>query len=413
MIPFDYHRNKNFRILSFGKGPYRASKPRRRLQCQFMLCGLICLGVMTTAVSINANQQAENFRITERTLQTLGQENVPQSLLDALRPLLNQLYTSETEFVKILEGIRDPERNAPQAEEIDLILKHAMLNKLWVQSEKTEVDLEKGESLLTGSVQGGIPKDDIIFSADKVRIVTEGSKRYNKIIADNNVQVIQFQRKVTSDRAIYDRATQKLDLLGSVVIEDEGIVLYGSTAYLDHRAGVSEVVGDSNHRVKVEYRLEDAGTSSEVPEPPPSIIQAQRALIDNQKKQAIFEGNVEITRPQLELYLKAGKIILLFNEDRELVASIAEQDVCLQQPGRAARAEKAHVSETDQKIILEGDAEINREGIYLKGPTINLFLDVEQGQAIGDSATLVQMIIPLDEESVDQTSSDQYFNCHR
>ena len=413
MIPFDYHRNKNFHILSFGKGQYQASKQRLRLQCQFMLCGLVCLGVMISAVSINANQQAENFRITEKTLQTLRQENVPQSLLDALSPLLNQLYTSETEFLKILQGVRDPERNASQAEHIDLILKHAMLNKLWVRSEKTEVDLEKGESLLTGSVQGGIPKDDIIFSADKVRIVTEGSKRYNKIIADNNVQVIQLQRKVTSDRAIYDRATQKLDLLGSIVIEDEGIVLYGSTAYLDRRAGVSEVVGDSNHRVKVEYRLKDAGTSSEVPDPPPSIIQAQRALIDNQKMQAIFEGNVEITRPQLDLYLKAGKIVLLFNEDRELVASIAEQDVCLQQPGRAARAEKAHVSETDQKIILEGDAEINREGIYLKGPTINLFLDVEQGEAIGDSATLVQMIIPLDEESADQTSSDQYFNCHR
>ena len=399
MIPFNKHCNN--------KAP-RVLRLKKVLNQQIVFWGFICFCQMTSPVSTNANQQVENFRITKKTLQTLQQEKLPLPLLEALNPLLNQLYTSKAEFLRILEGIITP---PPQAEHIDLILKQAMLNRLWVQSEKTKVDLEKGESVLIGSVRGGIPKDDITFSADKVRIVSEGSKRYNKIIAESNVQVNQLQRETSSDRAIYNRANQKLDLQGSIIIRDEGIILHGSTAYLDRRVGVVEVRGDSNERVKVEYSFKGAGTSSDVPDPVPSIIQAQRAVIDNQQRRATFEGSVEMTRPQLDLFMKAGKIILLFNEAGELVASTAEQDVCLEQPGRAARADKAKVSETDQSIFLEGNAEINREGIYLNGSTIFLFLDVEQGEAIGDSTTPVQMIIPLDEESSEQSSSNQYFNC--
>ncbi len=399
MIPSDNQCNKKHPcILHVGRALFQ----------QIKLWGLFCFLAVFLSFSAKANQQVENFRITKKTLQTLRQENVPPSLLEALDPLLNQLYTSKAEFLKILQNIQNP---VPQAQQIDLILKHAMLNKLWVQSEKTRVDLEKGESLLTGSVRGGIPKDNIIFSADKVRIVTEGSQRYNKIIAESNVRVIQLQREITADRAIYNRTTQKLDLVGSVVIKYEGINLYGATANLDRRAGKVDVRGNSNQRVMVEYTLNEAGTPSDAPNPQPSIIQAQRALLDNQQRLAIFEGNVEMTRPQLDLYLRAGRVILVFNEARELLTSTAEQDVCLEQPGRAARADKVQLSETNHSIFLEGNAEINRKGVYLNGPTINLFLDVEQGEAIGDSATPVRMIIPLDEESSEQSSSSQYFVC--
>lgn len=377
-----------------------------------LILGLGC--TFTTAVK--ANRNAENFKITTKTFEKLQQENFPQTLLKALTPFLNELHPSKEAFLKALKSIQNPPF---QNDQIDLVVKHALLNNLWIDSDKAEADLKTGESVLTGNVKGGIPKENITFAADRVRIVTEGPQRLNKIVAESNVRIQQLGRTMTTDRAIYNRATQIMDLIGHIVIKDEGVTLYGTTANLNRLEEKIEVRGhgnssqqdNSNQRVRVEYAPQIIENTENSPDAQPSVIQAQSAILENKKQQATFEGKVEMTRPQRQLYLRGGKILLFFNDKRELVSSNAEQQVCIEQPGRAARADRAEVDEPTQTILLEGNAEISRGGAYLAGPTINLFFDVEKGEAKGDSNTRVQMVIPLDEDNPQQTTTPQRFTC--
>ncbi len=347
--------------------------------------------------SVHAANGMENYKITEKTLEALKQESLPSPLLDALHPLINQLYTSKDSFLTTLNGLSV----RPKTEQIDQIVKHALLDNLMIRSDKFSGDLQAGEAVFSGNVKGQIPKDEIHFSAGKVRIISEEGKRYNKIIAENAVHIQQFQQDLKSDYAFYDRTSQQLKLEGNIVIKDEESTLYGTTAYLDRIKQKTEIRGHSranqSGRIKLEYDLKESVSPPDSPEQTRTTVKAQRAMFEKSKNQATFEGNIEMTRPLRQIYLTAGKAILNFAESRELVSIYAEQKVCIQQLGRVARADKAYFDEPQQTIRLEGNAEVSGEGRYLNGNEITLFLDVERGEARGDSDTPIQMVISLDD----------------
>ena len=381
----------------------------KRIGLRWVL-GVWILGwVLSPTPGLSANQNSENFKITTNTLEQLKTE-LPPTTLNALNPFLNEMFTSKSEFLKILNSLQNPPL---PAEQIDLIVQHSSLDNLWIDFDKAEVDFKTGESLLTGNVKGGIPKESITFSADRVRIVTEGPQRFNKIVIESNVQIEQEGRTITTDWATYNREAQTMTLKGNIVIQGAGMNLSGATATLNRQEEKTEIRGKTNplQKVQAEYTAETIEGSERFLNSQPSTVQAQRALLENDKKRVTFEGKVEMTRPQRALYLSAEKVRLLFNEEQQLMESIAEQKVCIEQPGRAARADRAEISERQQTILLEGNAEMSKGGIYLSGPTINLFLDVEKGEAVGDSNTSVKMVIPLEDESTQATPANQRFSC--
>jgi lipopolysaccharide transport protein LptA len=123
------------------------------------------------------------------------------------------------------------------------------------------------------------------------------------------------------------------------------------------------------------------------------ILLASRAVLDNFKQQAMFEGDVEMERSPDNLYIHAGKITLRLGESQELQSIQAEQEVCFEQPGRVAKANRASFDEISQTILLEGSAEVQSGKFHLQGTTINLYLDVNKGVAQGANKTPIQMTI--------------------
>ncbi len=390
----------------------------------------VVLWVMGLLPSFGLAAFAENFKITTTTLNTLQAEGIPDVLLKALKTLHNQLYSSKADFVASLNKL---EVSVPIQQHVDLIVKHSRLDNLLIKSEEFSGDLKAGEAIFTGNVEGAIPKDEIEFWAEKIKITTEGNQRYNKIVAETNVHIRQLDRDLWASYILYNRTEQTMQLKGKVKINNSQATIYGATAFLDQKKEWAEVRGDSrnqrNGRARIEIDLKDeteisegateiverAGTARNLATGSNSAeaenaeafatssqrteIQSERALFDEAKREATFEGNVEMVRPQRQIYMTAEKSVLAFNENRELLSAYAEQKVCIEQPGRVARADKAFFDEPQQIIRLEGNAEVSGDGKYLSGNTINLFMDVNKGEAKGDSKTPIQMIISLDEEA--------------
>ena len=184
-----------------------------------------------------------------------------------------------------------------------------------------------------------------------------------------------------------------------------------NTALLDllHQHATLEGQNTSKEgRIRVEANLTELekadmpkDTTSEEPangEQTKVLLFASRAVLDNKKHQAMFEGKVEMERTPDNLYIRAGKISLLLGELQELLFIRAEQGVCFEQPGRVAKADQASFDEITQTILLESNAEVQSGKYHLQGSTINLYLDVNKGVAHGDNKAPIQMTI-LGEES--------------
>jgi len=98
-----------------------------------------------------------------------------------------------------------------------------------------------------------------------------------------------------------------------------------------------------------------------------------------------------------EMFVRAERISLHADKAQRLQFARAEQDVCLQQPGRVARAKRASFDELTKMIVLEGDAEVLSGQYYLRGNRINLFLDVNRGFAQGDETAPIEVTILMNE----------------
>ena len=80
-------------------------------------------------------------------------------------------------------------------------------------------------------------------------------------------------------------------------------------------------------------------------------------------------------------------------ELQELQSIREEQGVCLEKPGRVAKADQDNFDEIRKTILLEGSAEVQSGQYHLQGNTINLYLDVNKGVAQGDNKAPIQMTI--------------------
>jgi len=125
------------------------------------------------------------------------------------------------------------------------------------------------------------------------------------------------------------------------------------------------------------------------------MIQAARASLENAKRRITLEGNVEMQRMPEDFYLSAGLLQILYDEQQMLTEANARQSVCIEQPGRVARADLARVDEQKQTIRLEGNAEVDSGQYNLQGSQINLFLDVNRGVAQGDGNAPIQMTMKM------------------
>ena len=366
------------------------------------------------------------YEITRNTLDHLQREGFSKALTEILSPILNTPYLNLKDFLDAL-----PIQLTKK--ESDILMRYASTQQIKIQAEEFSSDLNENAAVFRGNVKGVIPRENIELTTAKLRLVSGKGKNFEKLIGEGGVQVKQWDREVRSDFAIYTQIDldkrvpdtnstetktiitpqQTLQLQGNVIMKaSQGSVL-SKTVLVDILRQYATLEGQDTSkegRIKVEANLSELETNRKVqnteiktqevetekqvkPEQKKVLLLASRAVLDNLKHQAMFEGDVEMERTPDNLYIHAGKITLQLNELQELQSIRAEQGVCFEQPGRVAKAGQAYFDEIKQTILLEGDAEVQSGQYHLQGNTINLYLDVNKGVAQGDNKSPIQMTI--------------------
>ena len=367
-----------------------------------------------------------SFKVTRNTLDHLQREGFSKALTARFTPMLDKVYLNRTEFLDALPIFLVPKQR-------DIILRYATTEQIKIQADEFSSDLNENAAVFRGNVKGIISRENIELTTAKLRLVSGLDSNFEKLIGEGGVQVKQWDREARSDFAIYTQVgldkksadtdtsstkkirtpQQTLLMQGNVILKAAQGNVRSDSVLLDLLRQHATLEGQDTSkegRIRVEANLSDLETNrgklesetktsesgNENPqksEPRKVLLLASRAVLDNKKHQAMFEGDVEMERTPDKLYIHAGKITLRLSQSQELQSIQAEQEVCFEQPGRVAKADRASFDEISRTILLEGNAEVQSGKFHLQGTTINLYLDVNKGVAQGANKAPIQMTI--------------------
>ncbi len=367
---------------------------------------------------------ARGFKVTPNTLDHLLREGFSNKIIAEIALLQNKIFTNRGEF---LNALPKPMTLIEQG----ILLRYASTEQIKIQADEFTTDLKENAAVFRGNVKGIIPRENIEMTTAKLRLVSGKDTNIEKMVGEGGVQVKQWDREVRSDFAIYTQVNlenvekeadntnklpkpqQTLQMQGNVIVKTAQGNVISDNVLLDllKQHAILEGLDTSKEgRIRIEANLSDLETNrgkketepelqntseeaSQNSEPTQVLLLASRAVLDNRKHQAMFEGNVEMERTPGNLYIRAGKITLHLNESQELQFIQAVQEVCFEQPGRVAKADQASFDEISQTILLEGNAEVQSGQYHLQGNSINLYLDVNKGIAQGDNKAPIQMTV--------------------
>ena len=367
---------------------------------------------------------ARGFKVTPNTLDHLLREGFSNKIIAEIALLQNKIFTNRDEF---LDALPKPMTLIEQ----EILLRYASTEQIKIQADEFTTDLKQNAAVFRGNVKGFIPRENIEMTTAKLRLVSGKDTNIEKMVGEGGVQVKQWDREVRSDFAIYTQVNlenvekeadntnklpkpqQTLQMQGNVIVKTAQGNVISDNVLLDllKQHAILEGLDTSKEgRIRIEANLSDLETNrgkketepelqntseeaSQNSEPTQVLLLASRAVLDNRKHQAMFEGNVEMERTPGNLYIHAGKITLHLNESQELQFIQAVQEVCFEQPGRVAKADQASFDEITQTILLEGNAEVQSGQYHLQGNSINLYLDVNKGIAQGDNKAPIQMTV--------------------
>ena len=391
---------------------------------------LLCFTALEPAWNISRVSFASPtnaFKITRNTLDHLQREGFTKALATMFVPMLDKTYQNPKDFLEAFPIFLGPKQR-------DIIFRYASTEQIKIQADEFSTDFNENAAVFRGNVKGFIPRENIDLTTAKLRLVSGIDSNFEKLIGEGGVQVKQWDREVRSDYAVYteigpgitktvsDSAAaekillpqkQTLELQGNVLMKADQGMARSDTLLLDllrQHATLGGKDTSKEGRILVEANLsqletnsvnEDSGVKGQKTgdetqsnsEPQKVTLLASRAVLDNKKHQAMFEGNVEMERTPDDLYIHAGKITLRLSDSQELKSIQAEQEVCFEQPGRVAKANRASFDEILQTILLEGSAEVQSGKYLLQGTTINLYLDVNKGVAQGANKAPIQMTV--------------------
>ena len=394
-----------------------------------LFCILLSFSVLAVVPFSNSKmvihaKPTRGFKVTHNTLDHLLREGLSNKIIAEIALLQNKNFTNRNEF---LDALPKPMTLIEQG----ILLRYASTEQIKIQADEFTTDLKQNAAVFRGNVKGFIPRENIEMTTAKLRLVSGKDTNIEKMVGEGGVQVKQWDREVRSDFAIYTQVNlenvekeadntnklpkpqQTLQMQGNVIVKTAQGNVISDNVLLDllkQHATLEGLDTSKEGRIRVEANLSDLETNrgkketepelqntseeaSQNSEPTQVLLLASRAVLDNRKHQAMFEGNVEMERTPGNLYIRAGKITLHLNEFQELQFIQAVQEVCFEQPGRVAKADQASFDEITQTILLEGNAEVQSGQYHLQGNSINLYLDVNKGIAQGDNKAPIQMTV--------------------
>ena len=294
---------------------------------------------------------SNSFKITRNTLDHLQREGFTKSLAAMFVPMLDKIYENRKDFFDAFPIFLEQKQR-------ETILRYASTEQMKIQADEFSSDFNENAAVFRGNVKGFIPRENIELTTAKLRLVSGANNDFEKLIGEGGVQFKQWDREVRSDYAVYEQVDlekaetftgsttakkirapqQTMELQGNVLMKATQGSVRSDTVLLDLLRQYATLEGQDaskEGRIRVEANLRELETNRDnqgsakksqeigsetriIPEPRKVILLASRAVLDNQKHQAMFEGDVEMERSQDNLYIHAGKITLRLGESQEL-----------------------------------------------------------------------------------------------
>ena len=139
------------------------------------------------------------------------------------------------------------------------------------------------------------------------------------------------------------------------------------------RAALAAVIGAG---IPVQAAMEDDGRSLEA-SPDATVVTADKLTFDYIKKFALFENNVVVNDPRLQL--SANRLTIIFTEDGGAQTIKAEGKVLLTQGDKKARADLATYDVASGRIVLAGGPPQVMQGRnILEGEVITFWRDQQK-----------------------------------
>jgi lipopolysaccharide export system protein LptA len=316
----------------------------------------------------------------------------------------------------------------PNTEALASIEQFAEMRRLQLQAQEFSGDQRKGELTFRGDVRGTVPRENLRFTSELLNLVR--LELYEKMRSEGQVKVNQWERSLQAGSLFYEQAEvgfEGPDLKGP-------LRMARFSERFEAESAQGQVTGDlvefDLERQQVFLRGQDSATPATVllnldeverarlfdalePVPEPSAnpemvrMKALQATLNNERRRILLEGEVELEKDPEEIRVFGGRIQIDFDALQQVETVYAEREVCVEQPGRVARADYARMNQATQTIMLEGNAEVNSAQYNLKGEAIKLYLDVNRGVAQGDDTSPIQVTIVMD----DNAPSANAFRC--
>jgi len=102
-----------------------------------------------------------------------------------------------------------------------------------------------------------------------------------------------------------------------------------------------------------------------------TIITADKLTADYKQHYALFEGNVVVTDPQMQL--TSEKLTVTFDANNKIKSIKAEGKVNIRQTDKVAKADEAVYDIDSGKVVLSGKPRVMRGKDMLEGETITMF----------------------------------------
>lgn len=104
-----------------------------------------------------------------------------------------------------------------------------------------------------------------------------------------------------------------------------------------------------------------------------TVITSDRLTFDAEAQYALFEENVKVTDPSMDL--TSDRLRVEFTEDNKVKSIIANGRVVMQQADKTAHADQASYDVVTGKIVLNGRPRVTRGADVLAGDVITFWRD--------------------------------------
>ncbi len=121
-------------------------------------------------------------------------------------------------------------------------------------------------------------------------------------------------------------------------------------------------------------------------EPPPrTVITANRLTFDYRRSIALFEGDVKVSDP--ELNLTSDSLTVIMNPDESIKSVTAVGNVHVVQGDRTARGDKVIYILAQGEVVITGHAQLQRGADLVKGNVITIW--VGEDRMVCEPGTLI------------------------